>query len=222
MLGILALVLLLLLESLFFPFCYRAKGNNKDNNIFVKGRVSWLFNFFRLNILYENNKASLKAYFLFFKVMDSDKKSSKASKKSSTEEEVEEEQSENSNFKEIIDKVIMNKDLLLSDDTKNSLYSLLDSTKTLFKHVLPRKIKGDIIYSLGSPDNTGYLLGLICMLYGILPKDLNIDGDFESDAYVSFDVSLKGHFFGIIFLNIALRAIKDKNLRKIIDTFKEA
>lgn len=222
LLGVLALILLLILEALFVPFCYRVKGNNKDANVWVKGRISWLFSLFRLNILFEDNKLSLKAYFLFFKVMDSDKKSSKAAKNVVKEEKTEEEHDESNNFKEIVDKIIKNKDLLLSDATKDTIYNMLESTKSLVKHILPRKIKGDIIYSLGSPDNTGYLLGIICMLYGIIPEGLNIDGDFDSDAYVSFDVSLKGHFFGIIFVIVALRTIKDKNIRKIIDTFKEA
>lgn len=213
LLGILALILLLLLLVLFVPFCYGAKGYKKDDDINIRFRFSWLFNAIRVNGVYDGDDPVIKAWFLFIKVFDSRKVKEKPEKPK--EEKPKEEEPEEKKTS-IVDKLKANKDLLLSEDTKELIADTLYKVKRMIRHILPRKVKGELDYSMGEPDLTGYILAIYGMLYPGVYKHLTVRPDFEREQFFDGKGELKGHFFVIVFVVLALRIALDKRMIRII------
>ncbi|MBO4377025.1 MAG: hypothetical protein J5811_07015 [Lachnospiraceae bacterium] len=192
LLGILALILLILI----IPFKYRITGFKDDETYLVK------------------------AYLFCFKLFDSSKKKVKKEKPKPKEEQKEEKEEEESEKKSIFSKIKDNKDLLLSDETKALIEKTILEVKHLLKHLLPRKISGYIDYSLGSPENTGYVMALAGMIRPDILTKVRISPDFENDSYVRLNLKAKGHFVLIYILIIALRILLNKQTRQLISCLK--
>lgn len=221
LLGILALVLLLILELLFIPFCYKAKVNKEGDTIEAGGKFSWLFGLIRMKINYKNQDISGGAYFLFIKVLDLKKLLSKDDTEEEKEDKEEEEKpKEKKDIKAILNKLSSKKDVLTSDNTKAVIANAIEKTKRIIKHMLPRKIKGYINYSTGSPDSTGYILGLYSIFYSVF-KNIKLNADFDSEEVIfDFDLKLKGHVFGIVLLVLIIKIALNKNVLTLITNLK--
>lgn len=105
--------------------------------------------------------------------------------------------------------------LQIADKTKRMLKSLL-------KHYQPRKVKGNISFSLEDPSLTGKLCGVLSLMPVFLNPGVKVEPDFErfenaveGDLFVSGKVEL---FYMAIW---ALKLLLDKNIRKLYTKMKE-
>lgn len=119
-----------------------------------------------------------------------------------------------------------------SDKIKNCIYKLkreysdernkaafLHLKKELFiilKRICPRRLKLTMVYSTGSPDTTGILLGILaCFPVGYTNR-WQITPDFESEkSYAKGSFDIKGHVVVISILAATLRILFDKNCRRL-------
>ncbi len=107
----------------------------------------------------------------------------------------------------------------LSDERNQAAFShFIKSIKHILKCYMPKKLRGEGVYSLGDPANTGKVLGALYLLPPVLRQELKINNaDFESDrAYFKGEVYLKGH---IRLNHVAAEGIGilfDKNCRRFI------
>lgn len=85
----------------------------------------------------------------------------------------------------------------------------------IIKHILPKKIKGFVDYGFDSPSATGKVLGLICVFYPVLPKDLVIRPDFQNEIFVC-DLTAKGRFFLIYLLVHGLKIYFNEKVKTVM------
>ncbi|MBO4807957.1 MAG: hypothetical protein J5537_02870 [Lachnospiraceae bacterium] len=196
---------------------YRIKGIKNDEITDVSAKVFSLLRLFTFTVSFDGKDVLTKAYILFFKVHDSSKPKKKEEPKEETQTESEEPEEEKESMIEILKR---NKDLLLSDETKALLERTLNKLKRIIKHILPKKITGEAHYSAGSPDNTGYIMGLFGMLYPSFNGNVKLYPDFDSDAFFEGKGLIKGRFFLLAVLILALRIALDKQMRKLFSALK--
>ena len=106
--------------------------------------------------------------------------------------------------------------LWLEKDTKPFLKDALKRILHILRNLMPRSIRGNLLFGAASPDVTGYLYGGYCVASTIFPKKLNLSftPDFERQV-LEGEVLIKGHFNVFTILLDGLRIFFDKRLKKI-------
>ena len=86
----------------------------------------------------------------------------------------------------------------------------------ILKRICPRRLKLTMVYSTGSPDTTGILLGILaCFPVGYTNR-WQITPDFGSEnPYAKGSFGIKGHVIVISILAATLRILFDKNCRRL-------
>lgn len=110
--------------------------------------------------------------------------------------------------------------LLQEENTKQLYaYAKLCAAKIL-KNIRPRHIRADILFGTGSPDTTGYVFGLYCMLYPALGAKCVVTPDFER-AVLEGRADISGHITVFVLGINVLRLMLDKKLRRFIRKLKK-
>lgn len=188
LLCILGLIVFLSLLILFFPIVYR------------------------IAFSYHENMPSGKITVCHFKVFvfSKDKRNQKKQKKKDSDAETSKEEDESEQESESkSDTVPVILEELKSEDVRNMLLDCMKRSFRFIKKILPRKIKGNLYFGTGSPDTTGYILGLICMFYGVYSPSFTVSADFE-EKRLECNVFARGRVFGIEILLFILSFIRNK------------
>lgn len=109
--------------------------------------------------------------------------------------------------------------ILNKPESKRAISFAWDKLKRLLKHVLPRKIKGYVVYGADNPATTGQVLGIISMVYAKTGMLLEIRPNFE-EAQLECDVELRGSVQLFTLLVIAVKVFMNQELRQLITDFK--
>ena len=115
------------------------------------------------------------------------------------------------------------KALLKSDDVKWLKKMGISRTKAVIAHVKPRRIRGDIKFGFDNPANTGEVLGVLGIIYPILPRKLTIIPNF-TEAILEGWLEARGRIYGVFFLIQTLQILFDGKTIPIIRKYmrKEA
>lgn len=134
--------------------------------------------------------------------------------KKSKEEKETEKARKKEKIQKILDDVKYYKALWEEKDTQPFVKDALARVLHVLKNLLPKKIKGRILFGAASPDVTGYVYGIYCVLKTMYPKrfSLEVTPDFEKKV-LEADVLIKGRFMVITVLIDALRIFFDKRFR---------
>lgn len=108
------------------------------------------------------------------------------------------------------------KEVLLCEDTKGLTHHALMRLGRILKSIRPRKLRADIRFGTGSPDTTGYVFGIYCMLCSWLGKQVVLTPDFERAVLVG-ELDAAGHITVFKLLWHGLFLITDRRLRKLMD-----
>lgn len=93
--------------------------------------------------------------------------------------------------------------------------------RALLGKLKPYRFHLQLSYSMGSPDTTGQLLGILAMFPVGYKNRWSITPDFTSDnAYADADAEIRGGVCGITVLVTILRIVLDKNCRKLYNRLK--
>ena len=109
--------------------------------------------------------------------------------------------------------------ILAKPETKSALSFAWNKLKRLLKHILPRKIKGFLVFGADNPATTGQVLGIVSVLYARTGKLLEIRPDF-TEKQLECDVLIKGRIQVFTLLVIAVKVALNKELRQVIKEFK--
>ncbi len=109
--------------------------------------------------------------------------------------------------------------LLQEDATKYLISHCLKVVGNIFKSIRPRKLKADAIIGFDSPDTTGKVYGLLCMLYPYYGDDIHITPDFENKI-IEGKVYCKGRIYIYVLAINTLRILFDKKFYKVIHKLK--
>lgn len=303
--SILGLMLLLLLVVLFVPIHYRASVVKTEGVIDAKGRVSWLFGAFGLNLFLKNKDfryeirifgISLENIQKFVQKLTS--KKNKAKKKVETKQECKNialdidstECQNNESVKDIPEEIQTTKkqieiseceadikaekksvfksvfqtaksvigkigsvikaiwnfpgkiiqrikkirltissvcdkikywtNFLKEESTQEAISMVKEQLLKVLKHILPKKIRGNITFGFDDPATTGQVLGGICAFYPLYYKQINISPDFTQNILLG-DIYMKGRVYICFLVITALKVYFDKNIQHIIKTMKK-
>lgn len=98
-------------------------------------------------------------------------------------------------FRGFCDKIKQWYTFLLMEDTRQAVRFLKGKGKLLFRHILPRKMKGKILFGFEDPAWTGQTLAAAAMLCPLYKNQLQITPVFDR-AVLEGELKLKGRIFG--------------------------
>lgn len=106
-----------------------------------------------------------------------------------------------------------------ADFTQGSIAFGKKAIASLFRHVLPKKVSGNIHFGFEKPSDTGKILGYASMLYAWYGDSLTLQPDFEQ-AVLEGRIDIRGSLRLYIFLYWGLRGLLNKDLRKLLRFIK--
>lgn len=109
------------------------------------------------------------------------------------------------------------------ENNRRAVKLVWQELKGFLKHFLPKKARVDAAFSTGEPDTTGQALGVISMMPFIYRYKIRLVPDFESEKFYfrgTFDI--RGHVYGIHVALLLYHLIKDKNIRGIIQRYRNS
>ena len=128
-----------------------------------------------------------------------------------------------SNVIKKVNKLLHQKDevqrILAQPETKKAFAFAWEELKHLLKHILPRKIKGYVIFGADNPATTGQVLGVISVVYAKTGQLLDIRPNFE-EKQLECDVELKGRIQLFTLVVIGVKVLLNKELRQLIKEIK--
>lgn len=112
------------------------------------------------------------------------------------------------------------KELLQSEEFKSCLEFVTGKTGKLLRHILPKRIRGYLLFGTGQPDQTGYILGMLSIIRGIRGYDkFNVEADFERQI-VEGKIQCRGHIRLATVGILALQIYQKKELKELISKWK--
>ena len=118
------------------------------------------------------------------------------------------------------DKVSQVWEFLNASETEAGKNVILDALKRLFGHILPRKWKGFVRFGMSNPANTGKILGVISVIYGLTGALPEIYPEFEQEI-LEVDLMAKGRIRISYLLRLFLNVWFDKNFKAAKERFEE-
>ena len=137
----------------------------------------------------------------------SKKKKSKSNKKKSTAK-------KESKLDKLINKAKDIHYLLTEEENKKTLLLMLEKTKNLLVHILPKRIVGFFKFGFDDPSTTGQVLEAVAIFYPLYRDDFKIVPMFY-DEIIEVDISFKGRLRVFYALYIGLIILKRHVLEKI-------
>ena len=106
-----------------------------------------------------------------------------------------------------------------SNEGKNTLRNTGKHLKKLIRKLLPRKISANVTYGFSSPDLTGKVYGIYCLIADRFSRDSEVLPDFDREIFEG-RIKARGYFnlWGILINVIAI--VLNKNAIKIIKSVK--
>ncbi len=119
----------------------------------------------------------------------------------------------------ICDKIKYWKDFLSDERVMAALGVVKLHLLKILKHILPKKIKGQVVYGFEDPCTTGQVLAGISVLYPVYYKHLSISPDF-SGQILNGNIDFKGRIYVVYLLKSVLAVFFHKNIQFIIHIFR--
>ncbi len=122
-------------------------------------------------------------------------------------------------IKEVWKNITYYKNILSENETRLLLDHVMLRIGKILKSVRPRKLSADLLFGTGSPDTTGYILGVYGMLSPFIGGSVVLTPDFES-AILKGTFLVAGHITIARILWQGLLLVLDRKLWHFIDRIK--
>lgn len=123
-------------------------------------------------------------------------------------------------FSNIRAKIHLIKEFLEVEDNRKGMGRVYAGLKKTLRHILPYKIKGVVRFGLDDPCNTGYLLGILSLIYPVYANKIQIIPDFQEEV-LEGQVDAKGRIRAFTLLIIGIKLILDDNFKALLKNVKE-
>lgn len=98
--------------------------------------------------------------------------------------------------------------------TKAAVRLVWSQAGILVKHVLPRRLKGEVHFGTEDPALTGRILGALGIFYPLFMDNVKVNPDFEQ-AVLEGELFVKGRMRAAVFVRTAWKLFWDKNVRYV-------
>ena len=221
------LLILILFIFLFYPARYLVDIHWLDENS-AKFHADWLFHMIRAKISYGDDLLYGETY-VFGKRKTFSYDFTEEKEPTTVEKEAKEVSDKGivSKIKGMIERIKIAypkiKKILSDEKNKEAVNHLKKELLYFFKILLPKKSKIDAVFSVGAPDKTGQIFGVLACMPAMHQKNCKVIPDFTSDdLYFKGTIWGKGRIYGYQIIGIILRIVFDKNcirLYTIINKF---
>ncbi len=130
---------------------------------------------------------------------------------------------EKKNIPEKLRQLLQKKEALVSvleePESKRAIAFAWDKLKRILRHILPKKIKGYVIYGNADPAVTGKVFGAIAAVYAATGPVLKAMPDFEQER-LECNVEFRGRLRVATFLILLLKIYFHQELRQMIQRVK--
>ncbi len=114
------------------------------------------------------------------------------------------------------------KTVITDERNKSAVKHIKDEIISLLKSFLPIKSNVDGTFSIGSPDKTGQVFGIICAFPFIYQNEWSLRPDFAAEsAYFEGRFYAKGRIYLYKMVGMVLRILLDKNCRRLYRVIKQ-
>lgn len=119
-------------------------------------------------------------------------------------------------IKEIWENISYYIELLQEESTKELFADVSLSVGKLLRCIRPRRIRAEILFGTGSPDTTGYVYGLYCMLAAFVRQGkVCVTPDFENAVFRG-EMEISGHVTLWVLLVNGVKLALDKRLKRFV------
>lgn len=122
-------------------------------------------------------------------------------------------------IRKIVDKILYYFDIAAEAETKQFITHSVKTICRILKSIRPRHLSLDLTFGFETPDQTGKVYGLLCMLYPCYGTGIRIRPDFENKLLIG-KASCKGRIFICTLMVNALRILLDRKLYLFIRKLK--
>ena len=209
----------------------------------ISGTIQWLFHILGIWFCYQNEQLTYGFQILWFKKkrsnptispkdsdapnQESENKQSESENKQSesgTEQETTEKPSNSASkpkkFDAIVQRLKRIKTELSDENNKKALQLIKHESFYLCKHYGPRKINGQVQFSLGDPSYTGEFLGILSIFPIIYRNDFTISPDFVTGkSYVWGNLIISGKVRVVHLVKSAFKLFFNKTIKKVIHKY---
>ena len=122
-------------------------------------------------------------------------------------------------IKDICGKINDLKTFLRDERTKAALRCIKNRLIRILKHILPKRLNGEVRFGFEDPCTTGQLLAGIYMFYPVYQEHINIYPDFENRV-LEGNLKLKGRICLSVLLWHALMLFIDEDFKYVLNIFQ--
>lgn len=102
-----------------------------------------------------------------------------------------------------------------NEQNKKGFRKIRREIAALFKYLMPRQVRGSIVFGTGDPCTTGWVLGIVSMIPAAYSDGLSIAVDFE-DKKLDVDTYARGHMHLIYFIRMFVRGYLDADIKALV------
>ena len=122
-------------------------------------------------------------------------------------------------IKKICDKIKKGSDFLKKESTKATIRLIFGKLKNIIVHILPKKLKGYLIFGFDDPALTGEILGVASLFYPKYQKTFKLIPMFEQQV-LEGKVQIKGRIVVAYLVWQVIKILLDKNARLTFKNIK--
>jgi len=123
-------------------------------------------------------------------------------------------------IKGICGKIKKWKEFVTSDTFKGALRFVLNRGNILYKHILPRKVKGNVVFGFDDPAMTGQTLALVSILTPIYKSKLKVVPVFD-EPLLEGNIDMRGYVVGFVLLRVAWSVYRNQDVKAVIHHFSQ-
>lgn len=112
------------------------------------------------------------------------------------------------------------KTFLTDSSNKEGIKKIWLSIKKVVKHIIPKKVKGEVHFGTGDPCSTGEVLGVISLTYHLYQKSVKILPDFNEEILEGY-LNAKGRIRLFTLAIVCIKLLLDKNFKQLLKSYQE-
>ena len=112
------------------------------------------------------------------------------------------------------------RDFFCGNAFKRAVRFVLNKGGALIKHIMPRKITGNVTYGLEDPATTGQILAVLSVVIPMYKGKFQVVPMFNQKI-LEGDIYIKGHILGFTLVKIAWSVYRNKDVKEVINHFRK-